>query len=88
MADAYGTAVKSAHWTAVVLALAALAVVVGVVVAVAEGNHAPVVMPSLPITVLLPVGLGLGARHAWRKATGRGTPSVGVDHRAWQSRGR
>ncbi|MFF3946493.1 hypothetical protein ACFYYN_16860 [Streptomyces sp. NPDC001902] len=75
---------KSAHWTAVVLALAALGIVV-----VAEGNHAPVVMPSLPITVLLPVGLGLGARHASRRATGRrGAPSVGVDHRAWQSRGR
>ncbi|MFD8072835.1 hypothetical protein ACFV3E_09290 [Streptomyces sp. NPDC059718] len=78
---------KSAHWTAaVVLALAALGVAVAV--NVAEGDHAPVVMPSLPITVLLPVGLGLGgARLAWRRATGRGAPSVGVEHQAWPSRG-
>ncbi|WUD76297.1 hypothetical protein OG937_33715 [Streptomyces sp. NBC_00510] len=83
---------ESAHWTAaaVVLALAALGVVVAAVavaVNVAEGDHAPVVIPSLPITVLLSVGLGLGARLAWRRATGRGAPSVGVEHQAWPSRG-
>jgi hypothetical protein len=70
----------------VVLALAALTVVTSVVDAIAGGSLAPVVMPSLPITLLLPAGLALAARQAWRKATGRTAPPSGVDHQAWRSR--
>ncbi|MFD3455154.1 hypothetical protein ACFWVC_23620 [Streptomyces sp. NPDC058691] len=80
---------KSLPWAvaAVAIGLTALTVVVAVVVQIAHGNRAPVVMPSVPITVALPVALGFGARAAWRKALSReGAPPV-VDERSWQAPG-
>ncbi|MFF3558667.1 hypothetical protein ACFYXS_01270 [Streptomyces sp. NPDC002574] len=79
---------KSTPWAVAAAATGvfAPAVVVAVVVRIAQGDFAAVVMPSVPITVALPVGLGFGARAAWRKALGRESAQPVAGERAWQVR--